>query len=162
MTSGGIGPTHDDRTYEAVAAATGGQLAVHAPTVERMTAHYHAQGKEVNAARMRMATLPQSPNTQVYYQDGIWVPVVCSNNVYVLPGIPSLFARLVDSQLHRFRGAGEWQLVNLFTTAGEGDFAEELAILADQHSEVTIGSYPADITAGACHALGCAPHRFVR
>jgi len=47
FTSGGIGPTHDDITYESVAAAFGRGVALHQPTVERMTAHYEAQGKEV-------------------------------------------------------------------------------------------------------------------
>ena len=46
-------------SYEAIAAAFGGGLSLHEETVARMRAHYEAQGKELNAARLRMATLPE-------------------------------------------------------------------------------------------------------
>jgi molybdopterin-biosynthesis enzyme MoeA-like protein len=51
-------PTHDDITYESIAEAFGETLALHAETKERMTQHYQALGKEVNDARLRMATIP--------------------------------------------------------------------------------------------------------
>jgi molybdopterin-biosynthesis enzyme MoeA-like protein len=54
-------PTHDDITYESIAEAFGRTLVEDALTVSKMTAHYTKQGKEVNAARMRMAILPSGP-----------------------------------------------------------------------------------------------------
>ena len=145
ITSGGIGPTHDDITYDAVAAAVNTHLDVHAGTLERMTRHYESQGKEVNEARMRMATLPVS--AEVLTTDGLWVPVVNADNTYVLPGIPRLFRSLVDAHIDRFRGdLGNWRLVNLYTTAGEGDYATKLGELAARYPTVSIGSYPGDMT----------------
>lgn len=145
ITSGGIGPTHDDRTYEAIAAATGTTLAVHEPTLERMRAHYEAQGKEVNSSRLRMATLPVG--SEVLVAPSLWVPVVNADNVYVLPGIPRLFKALVDAHIDRFRGPSGWQLVSIFTSAGEGDYAAALGEIAERHPEVSIGSYPGDLAA---------------
>jgi len=59
--SGGIGPTNDDVTYEAVGDAFGLALGLHEPTVARMRPYYASRGVELNAARLRMATLPLWP-----------------------------------------------------------------------------------------------------
>lgn len=57
FTSGGIGPTHDDVTYEAIAEAFAVPLELHAPTVERMRASYAKRGMELNEARLRMVNM---------------------------------------------------------------------------------------------------------
>ena len=86
FTSGGIGTTHDDVTYESVASAFGAGLQLHPPTVELMTSHYAKLGKELNAARMRMATLPEG--CRVHTTPDLWVPLCQLRNVYILPGVP--------------------------------------------------------------------------
>ena len=73
-------------SYEAIASAFGRGLALHAPTVERMREHYAAQGKELNAARLRMATLPEG--CVVHTTPGAWVPLAQVHNVFILPGVP--------------------------------------------------------------------------
>eukprot|EP00884_Botryococcus_braunii_P012511 jgi/Botrbrau1/21260/Bobra.39_2s0052.1 len=74
FTSGGIGPTHDDVTYEAIAKAFGLKLAQHGPTVALMQEHYEKRGVELNAARLRMAALPIG--AEVLTTPGLWVPLV--------------------------------------------------------------------------------------
>ncbi len=62
---GGIGPTHDDVTYQAIAAAFGVDLVLHEPTLERMALHYQARGLEMNEMRKRMALLPESSEVRL-------------------------------------------------------------------------------------------------
>lgn len=90
----------------------------------QMRAHYGAQGKELNEARLRMAMLPQG--AEILYTDGLWVPLVNSREVYVLPGIPRLFQGMLGANLDRFRGPSMHQAV-LYTRMGEGDIAEVMA-----------------------------------
>lgn len=139
FTSGGIGPTHDDITYESIAEAFGETLAVHEETRERMTQHYAKQGKEVNDARLRMATLPTG--CKVLLTPGIWVPLVKLHNIYILPGIPRLFAAMLDGCKEHFQGPG-MVLETVETMRGEGEIADSLREIAAQYPDVNIGSYP--------------------
>jgi hypothetical protein len=94
--SGGVGPTHDDVTYEAVATYFNATCAVHAATLERMRTYYSKRGLQLNPARVRMATLPVG--SVVHFTHGMdpdWVPLVQMKGVYVLPGIPKLFQAMI-------------------------------------------------------------------
>lgn len=139
ITSGGIGPTHDDVTYEAIAKATGTTLALHEPTVNKMRDHYGALGKELNEARLRMATLPVG--AEILSTEGMWVPLVNINEVYVLPGIPRLFQGMLGGHLDRFRGQQMHSDVR-YTQQGEGEIAHVLGEVAARYPNVNIGSYP--------------------
>ena len=139
FTSGGIGPTHDDVSYEAIASAFGAGLALHEPTQKKMAAHYEAQGKELNAARLRMATLPAG--CVVHETPGAWVPLAQLRNVLILPGVPWLFKLMLDANKELFRGPALLS-ATLYTHAGEGDLAEALTLVAEAHTAVSIGSYP--------------------
>ncbi|GLI70078.1 hypothetical protein VaNZ11_014851 [Volvox africanus] len=139
FTSGGIGPTHDDVTYEAVAEAMGVSLQLHQPTVERMKLSYAARGMELNEARLRMATLPTP--SEVLFTEGLWVPLVNVGGVYVLPGIPRLFQAMIRAHQERFTGVA-FQSAALFTHVGESDLAQPLSAVAVKHPNVAIGSYP--------------------
>ncbi|KAG1663065.1 hypothetical protein FOA52_011585 [Chlamydomonas sp. UWO 241] len=139
FTSGGIGPTHDDVTYEALAKAFGAPLQLHTPTVERMRVDYSRRGLELNEARLQMATLPTP--SEVLFTPGLWVPLVNLQGVYILPGIPRLFQSMVLAHQERFTGPAA-HFVALYTSLGEGDLAGPLAAVAKLHPSVAIGSYP--------------------
>ncbi|KAJ2707624.1 hypothetical protein FB645_000601 [Coemansia sp. IMI 203386] len=112
FTSGGIGPTHDDITYEAIGRAFGCELRYHEPTMARMRrimasrASSHGRwttpnpkGTPDQIACARMALLPE-PALVTYPCDQYWVPVVCVNqNVHIFPGIPRLFNELATAYL---------------------------------------------------------------
>lgn len=139
FTSGGIGPTHDDVTYEAIASAFGTELELHPPTVARMRAHYEAQGKELNTARLRMATLPKG--STVHVTPNVWVPLAQLHNVLILPGVPWLYKSMLEANKELFKGP-LMTTVTLYTARGEGDLAAALTDIANAHPLVSIGSYP--------------------
>ncbi|KAF5832752.1 MoaB/Mog domain-containing protein [Dunaliella salina] len=140
FTSGGIGPTHDDVTYEALAKAFGAQLELHGPTVERMRESYARRGMELNEARLRMATLPTP--SEVLFSEGTWVPLVNLNNVYILPGIPKLFQTMISSHQSRFTGMHAFEERSLFSVQGESFISERISRVAAANPKVAIGSYP--------------------
>ena len=140
FTSGGIGPTHDDKTYEGVALAFGRPLAYHGPTLEKFEAFRRSLGKgPLNEARKRMALLPAG--AEVWGTDDLWVPFVVVENVHVLPGVPELFERMLEANAHRFSGL-PLHRVEIFTDQFEGDIAETLTAAQVAHPEIAIGSYP--------------------
>ena len=139
FTSGGIGPTHDDVTYDAVARAFKTTTEEHAETIRRMKEHYLPQGKEVNEARKRMARLPKG--CDVLYTPGTWVPLAVIEDTYILPGIPKLFQKMLKAQESQFRGPLIFSQT-IFTDSGEGDLAASLTAIAEKYPNVDIGSYP--------------------
>lgn len=140
FTSGGIGPTHDDKTYEGVARAFGRKLRYRDDVLARMEEHYRARGKgPLNEARKRMALMPEG--CELIEGEQLWVPVVVVENVHVLPGVPALFASMLEGMRERFSGARRHRVV-LYTQRYEGDIADALAREQAGHPSVAIGSYP--------------------
>lgn len=144
FTSGGIGPTHDDITYEAIARALGLKIELHGETQQRMRVHYDERGLELNESRLRMAHLPV-PCKVLPPRSDIWVPLCnVAGNVYILPGIPRLFSAMIENHGDVFKGPGEIFTKELYSALGEGDFGEALRkVAADSRFQgVRIGSYP--------------------
>ncbi|MEW5850142.1 MAG: molybdopterin-binding protein [Myxococcota bacterium] len=136
FTSGGIGPTHDDVTYRGVAAAFGLPVKRNETLAALMRNHY---GERLTEVGLRMADLPD-PCLQ-HAADGLWVPVVQVRNVYVLPGIPVLFERLLASLDGRFRGV-RVRLASIYTHQREEEIAPALEAVLSEFRGVEIGSYP--------------------
>lgn len=136
FTTGGIGPTHDDVTAEAVAKAFGVQLVLDPEAVARLK---HG-GKDVNEARMKMARLPDGAvliDNPISAAPGFRV-----DNVFVLAGIPAIAHAMFASAAEQLRHGAELHSASLDVFLREGDFAEALAEIAAAHEEVEIGSYP--------------------
>ena len=136
FTSGGVGPTHDDVTMEAIAAAFGTTI-VREPVLEqRVRAYWGAKLAEPN---LRLADVPAGAEL-VYGKDMVW-PVVAYRNVYILPGVPTLFRRKFVDIRDRFR-TETVTIARVYLDADEGQIANDLDAVVAAHPGVKIGSYP--------------------
>jgi len=140
FTSGGIGPTHDDITADAIAAAFDVSIDVRADARALLQAHYDRQGMELNAARLRMARIPDGA-TLIDNPVSI-APGFVIGNVHVMAGVPSIFQAMLASVIPTLTGGAPMLSQSLRIARGEGDIAGPLSDLAAAHPEVSIGSYP--------------------
>ncbi|KAJ6147937.1 hypothetical protein N7497_009919, partial [Penicillium chrysogenum] len=150
VTSGGIGPTHDDITYSAIAKAFNLKLELHKPAFERMKRLSKPHPMQLNfdwetpspglTAKLRMVELPFDPklpaeSQAVFVADDLWVPIaVVNGNVHILPGVPRLFERLL-MRTHRL----------MFSTpmpeSAVAPYLTELAAKVEPRG-IKVGSYP--------------------
>jgi molybdenum cofactor synthesis domain-containing protein len=138
ITTGGIGPTHDDITADCVAEAFGVELYEHPEILEMMQSRW--QG-ELNAARRRMARVPVGGSLVKNSVQG--PPGFQIGNVFVLAGVPMVMRGMMDDVVPRLRtGAVVVARTVRVEGAGEGVIAEPLANLAKAHPDLSIGSYP--------------------
>ncbi len=136
FTSGGVGPTHDDVTIAAIAKGFGTTVTRH-PDLEAKVRGYWKD--KLADANLRLADIPTGSEL-VYGKDQIW-PVVCYRNVYILPGVPTLFRRKFVDIRDRFR-ATPVTAARLYVDVDEGDLAPHLDAIVAAHGSVKIGSYP--------------------
>ena len=140
FTSGGIGPTHDDITADAVAAAFGVNVDVREDARSLLQAHYDSQGLELNAARLRMARIPDGA---VLIDNPVSVaPGFSIGNVHVMAGVPRVFQAMVASVLPGLTGGKPLISRTLRMMRGEGDVAAPLAQVAKDYPNLSLGSYP--------------------
>lgn len=140
VTSGGIGPTHDDITADCVAEAFGAQIDVRADAAALLQAHYDARGIEFNDARKRMARIPDGA-TLIENPVSI-APGFTMENVHVMAGVPAIFQAMVASILPTLTGGQPLLSQTLRIQRGEGDIAGPLGELATEFSDLSFGSYP--------------------
>ena len=140
FTSGGIGPTHDDNTAECIAAAFDTPIDIRADARALLQAHYDRQSMELNAARLRMARIPDG--ARLIDNPVSIAPGFQLENVYVMAGVPSVFQAMVASVLPTLTGGAPLISTSTRIERGEGDIAGPLADLVAAHSNVSFGSYP--------------------
>lgn len=136
FTSGGIGPTHDDLTVRAVAMAMGRPVVQLPEMVALLEAHHPAGASE---ATLRLADAPEGAH--LIPQVGGWFPALAVDEVFMLPGVPSLFARQLETILETLPTFELFQHT-LFLTLRETEFALVLDQVALDFPQVEIGSYP--------------------
>ena len=140
FTSGGIGPTHDDITADAVGAAFGATVDIREDARALLAAHYERQGMEFNDARKRMARIPEGA-TLIDNPVSI-APGFSIENVYVMAGGPKGFHAMVATVLATLSGGQPLLSETLKVFIGEGDVAGPLGALAEANADVSLGSYP--------------------
>lgn len=140
ITSGGIGPTHDDITADGIAAAFGQRIDVRDDARAILAAHYAKSGTELNTARLRMARIPDG--AALIENPVSAAPGFKLENVHVMAGVPSVFQAMVESVLPSLTGGAPLISRSLRVDRGEGDIAEPLGALARAYPMLSMGSYP--------------------
>lgn len=135
ITTGGVGPTHDDVTLEAIAAAFGVPLVMEAALVALMDRY----GIERDPATLRMAQVPAG--TELVAQEATGYPVLRFRNVWILPGVPKLVQLKFEGIAHHFAGP-EVHTARLYVPEHETTIARELTAIVARHPAVDVGSYP--------------------
>lgn len=145
ITSGGIGPTHDDITMECIARAFDVPLIEHRDIVQTMTEYYGEEG--LNDGRRRMSRVPQGARL-IRCEKSI-APGGHIGNVYVLAGVPGIFASQLETILDDFGGLA-FRRVEVEVCFPESSFAAPLDRIQAQFPEVEIGSYPGNFGNTPC------------
>jgi molybdopterin-biosynthesis enzyme MoeA-like protein len=140
LTSGGIGPTHDDITAPAVAQAFGVGISVREDARALLQAHYDRAGTELNEARLRMARIPDGAT--LIDNPLSAAPGFTIGNVHVMAGVPSVFQAMLAGLLPRLTGGAPLLSQTLRVMRGEGDVALPLGAIAAEFSDLQFGSYP--------------------
>ena len=138
VTTGGIGPTHDDITADAVAAAFGVELEEHPDILAMMAARW---GDQLNAARRRMARVPAGGQLVKNPVQG--PPGFTIGNVFTLAGVPQIMRGMLEDVGPRMRGGRPTVSRTVRVEgSGEGQIAAPLEAVARAHTDMSLGSYP--------------------
>ncbi|MBE0555378.1 MAG: competence/damage-inducible protein A [Rhodobacteraceae bacterium] len=140
FTSGGIGPTHDDITADAIADAFGVAIDHRADALALLQAHYDRSGLEFNAARKRMARIPDGAT--LIDNPVSTAPGFTLGNVHVMAGVPNIFQAMVASVLPKLTGGAPLLSQSLRVNRGEGEIAAGFGALAAEFPDLSMGSYP--------------------
>ena len=140
FTSGGIGPTHDDITTEAVAAAFDVPVIRHPEAERRLIAHYENTDLEFNEARQKMADIPA---TATLIDNPLSAaPGFILGNVHVLPGVPTILQAMFEGVLSALPGGVVMTRITVQCGTGEGNIAAIMTNVQSRYEGVSIGSYP--------------------
>ncbi|GGF62150.1 molybdenum cofactor biosynthesis protein [Azorhizobium oxalatiphilum] len=138
FTTGGIGPTHDDITADAVAKAFGVSIDVD-PRAKAMLLQFIAE-KDLNEARLRMARIPAGAD--LIANSVSKAPGFRIGNVIVMAGVPAIMHAMLEVVLPTLDTGPRMLSETVLANAKEGDIAAPLKAIAERFPGVSIGSYP--------------------
>jgi len=139
FTTGGIGPTHDDITVDAIAEALGVAVIEHAEA-RAILDHYYAERGGVTAARARMARTPEGASLIPNRVSG--APGIRAGNVFIMAGVPHITAGMLDALTGTLEGGRPVVSRTIGCWVGESEVADLLRTAEKAHEGVAIGSYP--------------------
>jgi molybdenum cofactor synthesis domain-containing protein len=140
FTTGGIGPTHDDITVDAIAAAFGVPVVVHPDARRILEDYYRGRPGGLTEARLRMARVPQGAELIANPSSG--APGVKMGNVFILAGVPHIAASMIEALTGKLEGGRPVVSVTVGARAAESDVADLLRETEAANPGVAIGSYP--------------------
>ena len=137
FTSGGVGPTHDDVTMQAVAKAFGVTVVEHPSLASLVRDHYQ---ERCTSGHLQMALVPEGAALETH--DGVRWPAIRFRNAWLLPGVPEIFRMKLAIVEQRLSGAVAFVSRAVFTKMDEGDLKPLLDDVVRRFPDVDIGSYP--------------------
>jgi molybdenum cofactor synthesis domain-containing protein len=139
FTTGGIGPTHDDITVDAISAALGVGVVVHPKARAALEAYYESRGG-VTEARLRMARVPDGAELIDNPMSG--APGIRLGNIFILAGVPYIAGLMLEALSGQLEGGQPLLSVTIGCWAPESEVAEVLRQAERAHPGCQIGSYP--------------------
>jgi molybdenum cofactor synthesis domain-containing protein len=139
FTTGGIGPTHDDITVDAIAHALGVPVVVH-PKAEAALEDYYATRGGITEARLRMARVPQGAELIDNPMSG--APGIRVGNIFILAGVPHIATAMLEALAGTIEGGRPLLSTTIGCWAPESEVAETLRSVEAEHPGCQIGSYP--------------------
>ena len=140
FTSGGIGPTHDDITADAVSVAFALPCEHDADAMRILGDMYRSRDMEFTEARKRMARMPRGAS---HIANPVSVaPGFIIGNVYVMAGVPQVFQAMLDTIVPTLRTGAKMMSKAIRSPFGEGDIGTLLSAVQKAHPQTSIGSYP--------------------
>jgi molybdenum cofactor synthesis domain-containing protein len=139
FTTGGIGPTHDDITVDAIAKALGVPVVVH-PEARAILERYYAGKGGLNEGRLRMARVPEGAELIPNRMSG--APGIRIGNLFLMAGVPHITAQMLDALTGTLEGGRPLVSVTVGAFAPESEVADILREAERATEGVAIGSYP--------------------
>jgi molybdenum cofactor synthesis domain-containing protein len=139
FTTGGIGPTHDDITVDAIAVALGVGV-VHHPKAVAVLERYYATRGGATEARLRMARVPEGADLIENRLSG--APGIRIGNVFIMAGVPHITAGMLDALTGTLQGGRPVVSKTIGCWVAESEVADLLGAAEKRHAGVAIGSYP--------------------
>jgi molybdenum cofactor synthesis domain-containing protein len=140
FTTGGIGPTHDDITADAVAKAFGVALPINPEARAMLEARWKTTGTEVTEARLRMARIPEGASLIVNSVSA--APGFRIGNVHVMAGVPVIMRAMLEAIAPTLKGGKKIRSITVKAAVGEGTLGGPLGALQAEYPDVKMGSYP--------------------
>lgn len=140
FTTGGIGPTHDDITVDAIASAFGVPVVINPEARRILEDYYRDRPGGLTEARLRMARVPEG--AELIENPSSGAPGVKMENVYILAGVPNIAASMLEALSGKLEGGRPIVSVTVGARAPESDVADLLRETEAAHPGVAIGSYP--------------------
>ena len=139
FTTGGIGPTHDDITVDAIAAALGVEVVVH-PRARAILENYYASRGGISEARLRMARVPAGAELIENRLSG--APGIRVGNIFILAGVPHITTLMLEALSGTIKGGKPMLSQTIGCWVPESEVAELLRETERAHEGTQIGSYP--------------------
>jgi len=139
FTTGGIGPTHDDITVDAIAAALGVAVVVH-PKARAILEGYYSSRGGLTEARLRMARVPEGAELIENRMSG--APGIRHGNIFILAGVPHIATLMLEALSGQLEGGAPLLSRTIGCWAPESEVADLLGLTERAHAGCQIGSYP--------------------